>query len=93
MPQRSDSQVHISDQVAAALLTKGFSLSHGTYVRLIENYAPAGSFSAGARRVVLAIDASGRWLERQDGWGRIEKDVDLRDYTNDPDGAITAVLA
>jgi len=54
--------------------------------------APAGAFGPdGARKLVLRLDEQGRYLERIDGWGKVEKDVDLREF-NEAAEAIAAVL-
>jgi len=41
--------------------------------------------------VTLMMDQSGRWLERVNGWGETEREIDLREYEV-ADRAIVAVL-
>lgn len=83
--------MHISEQVSATLVSDGWQQKHHTFKKLIPNFAAAGSLSNGDRVVTLTMSASGRWLERRDGWGKVERDVDLRNYS-DPKEAIKAVL-
>jgi hypothetical protein len=85
---------HIRDAIEAELLRTGWSVDHSGYIfkKRIENFAPAGSFSDGTREVRLQMDMCGRYLERIDGWGDAEKDVDLRDYAGRPLDAIAAAL-
>ena len=86
--------MHISDKILAELLRTGWRhKAKDTFTKRIEGYAEAGTVSNGARIVTLEMDATGRWLSRVDGWGKVEKDADLRNYQNDPRGAIDAVLA
>lgn len=85
---------HISEQVIDRLLQDGWTNSPGMvhFRKIIPNFAPAGTVSNGARSVALRVCTDGRYIERHDGWGKVERDVDLRDYPNDPNGAIEAVL-
>jgi hypothetical protein len=39
------------------------------------------------------MDESGRWLESIDGWNHVIRSIDLRNYLNDPRGAIEAAVA
>jgi hypothetical protein len=78
---------HISEQVERELIAQGFKRENGAWRKSV---ATNGVF--GQSMIILQIDASGRWLEHVDGFGRVEKDVDLRDYANDPAGAIVAVI-
>lgn len=54
--------------------------------------AEAGQLSDGSRVQTVELDESGRWLSRIDGWD-VANDVDLRNFADDPAGAIAAVLA
>jgi hypothetical protein len=88
---------HISEKVVAALLADGWVLNArgGGVERYQKRIVGAESGGAmvpdGARVVNVQICAIGRWFERVDGWGKIEKDVDLRNFDN-PAAAIAAVL-
>lgn len=83
--------MHISDQVEAELVAQGW-MNHGEEFRkLVQDIEEAGALSDGRRVVRLVICPKGRWLERVDGWGKVEREVDLRDYT-DAKAAIKAVL-
>lgn len=91
--------MHISEKVEQALIADGWELQsfinagdRCNYQKRIENFAPAGTVSNGARVVTLRIDQTGRWLERVDGWGKVERDVDLRRF-DDAATAIQAVLS
>lgn len=85
---------HIADRIRDALLADGWKQApSGAYVKLIDSFEEGGTVSpTGARLVTLSMDLSGRWLERRDAWGDVENDVDLRDWSDDPAGAIAAVL-
>jgi len=84
------------EQIAELLENEGWlALSVGAgsaWQCLVAGFADAGQFSDGARVVRLALDERGRYLERLDGWGMVEKDVDLREFEGDPVGAVKAVL-
>lgn len=83
---------HISEAVAAALIADGWQESHGEYRKRFAGIAPAGRMAPdGARIVTLRIDASGRWLERLDGWN-VARDCDLRNYDGRPRSAIAYVM-
>lgn len=88
--------MHISDAVANTLAATGWTarpmVSDGWQKR-IADYAPAGTVSNGARVVTLTICPFGRWLGRVDGWGKVEREIDLRDYADRPGDAIAAALA
>jgi hypothetical protein len=79
---------HISDGVRTELQTLGFTLTGDTWSRLVEHVEEAGQLGDGARVVNLRLDDTGRWFESVDGWGVVLKDCDLRDYADDPRGAI-----
>lgn len=87
---------HISDQIVNALRADGWKhagrIDQIEYRKRIPGFAPAGTISDGTRLVRLTICPAGRYLERVDGWGNVEKDVDLRVWKNDPEGAIRRVL-
>lgn len=84
--------LHIADHVALTLIDFGWrNQDDGTYTKRIRCFAEAGTMSDGTRVVRLRLDDNGRWLERIDGWGNVERDVDLRDYAS-PRAAINAVL-
>lgn len=91
--------MHISDRIAAELGVNGWEMraraSHRDtlFTKRIEAFAEAGTCSDGARVVNLSIDESGRWLERHDGWGKVEREVDLRNFIDNAKGAIAAALA
>lgn len=82
---------HISERVAWHLESDGWEvhLSDGS-MRAIRIAETGGAF--GATCQTLQIDSGGRWLERVDGWGTVERDVDLRNYTN-PADAVRDALA
>lgn len=85
--------MHISDQVKLELLSSGWQEMGSTFVKKFAAREEAGALSDGSRIIVLRIDASGRWLERHDGWGNVEKDVDLRSFSDAPREAVAAVLS
>ncbi len=77
-----DGTPHISDRVRETLLQLGFTSNDGsTYSRKVEGAAEAGTLSDGRRVVRLNLDATGRWFSAVDGWGKVESDLDLRDYS------------
>ena len=78
---------HISEQVHAYLIADGWWICG---VKFNKIFATGGLF--GRQIKTLQMDKTGRWLERVDGWGNVERDVDLRNFPNDPAGAIAAVL-
>lgn len=80
--------MHIFEQVAAELQVQGFSRYAGWQFR---KSVPTGG-EIGRTTLIVQMDDTGRWLERVDGWGKVEKDVDLRNFANDPKGAISTVL-
>lgn len=92
--------MHISDQVAQALLNDDWvwdgdlngSLYEAKFTKVITFPELAGTISDGTRLVTLTICERGRYLSRVDGWGKVELDVDLRDFPNEPHRAIDAVL-
>lgn len=79
--------MHIFDQVAEALKADGWRRDGLIFKK---RQATGGAF--GVAYTILRMDGTGRWLERVDGWGAVERDVDLRNFPNDPRGAIAAVL-
>lgn len=81
--------MHIFEQVAAELNAQGFARFPGFSFR---KTVPTGG-QIGRTTLTVQMDDTGRWLERVNGWGKVEKDVDLRDFASDPKGAIAAVLA
>lgn len=85
--------MHISDKIKKELLETGWVYFEQAdeYRKLIEGYALAGQLSSGSRVVCLNMDDTGRWFSRLDGWGKVEKDIDLRNYS-DASEAIAAVL-
>lgn len=85
--------MHISDQVAELLQNDGWQeTAPNTWRCMISGFAPAGTISDGTRIVRLTICDAGRYLSRVDGWNHVEKDVDLRNWQDNPAGAIAAVL-
>lgn len=81
--------MHISDEVQAVLIQRGFRTSNdATFRRTI---ATGGAF--GSTTQIVQIDPTGRWLERVDGWGNVERDCDLRDYAGRASAAVDHVLA
>lgn len=83
--------MHIADQIAHHLIATGWQHRKDTlFTKRIENLAEPGAVSSGARVVTLHLD--GRWLSRLHAWGGVERDVDLRNYRNNPEGAVNAVL-
>jgi hypothetical protein len=81
----------LADQVRAALADYGFQARGDELSMRIEGFAEEGTVSSGARVVTLRLDQQGRYLERLDGFGKVERDVDLRQF-DDPQAAIEAVL-
>ena len=72
------------------------------YLKEITGFAEAGTVSDGTRVVSLAINETGRYFSRLDGFGNIESDLDLRDfwgrpseteYWSNPRGAIVALAS
>ena len=89
--------MHISDKIAATLMADGWSIiGRGTnlpfYTKRHTFPELAGTISNGTRVVTLTICERGRYLARVDGCGRTIRDVDLRDFPNDPTGAIAKVM-
>lgn len=87
---------HISEQVAQELKILGWLVAHDEQgfvaQKMINGYETPGQMSNGTRLVTLEIDSTGRWFSRVDGWGKVIKDVDLRNFSNDPQGAIDEIL-
>ena len=90
--------MHISEQVSASLSANGWQATYNgadgrKWQKRLEGYAPDGTISNGARVVHLRLDPDGRWLERLDiGLGRVAREVDLRNWPDDPQGAIREAL-
>lgn len=91
---------HIADRVAAALLAGGWVEDRAPgpegavrcFRKLVPGAAEAGALVPDGRRVLFVqICERGRWFERVDGWGKVEKDVDLREF-EEAAAAIAAVL-
>jgi hypothetical protein len=88
---------HISKQVRDVLIDAGWIQktcfgSVGMYFeKYIKGIAPAGSFSNGNHFINLEIDSTGRWFSIVDGWGKVERDVDLRCF-NSPVAAILVLF-
>lgn len=74
------------DQVIARLESDGWEKIAPYIWR--KSFKSEGEF--GRRGVLIQLD-NARYLERIDGWGKVEKDVDLRRY-EDPGEAIADVL-
>lgn len=80
--------MHISDMVVAELLEQGFTF-HAETNTYLKAYATGGSFGISAH--IVSIDVTGRWFESLSGLGNVEKDVDLRNFS-DAKAAIAALL-
>lgn len=87
--------MHISEKIAEFLVSQGwFSEGPRAFSKVIVGFAPAGTIGDGSRNVLLRLCPIGRYLERFDrGLGKVVKDVDLRNYSEDAEGAIKEVLA
>lgn len=77
--------MHISEKIAQYLIENKFAVStaenRDTVFKSFRKFDHlAGNMTDGTRLVTIAMDDTGRWLERHDGWGRSEKCVDLRNY-------------
>lgn len=84
--------MHTSEMIVELLIEDGFILKDGFYQCLVKGFAPTGQLSDGSRVVRIGISENGRWLSRVDGWHKIEKEIDLRDYyTKGLDGAKAAI--
>jgi hypothetical protein len=76
--------MHIADQVTAELIKQGFTVkADGSFAKIVPT---GGEFDR--TTLTLRMDDSGRWLERINGWGTVEADADLRNFENNPIGAI-----
>jgi hypothetical protein len=86
--------MHISDRIEIELAAQGWSKEDcgGTRARRFNKAMPTGG-EFGRAKTFLEICERGRWLERQDGWGSCEREIDLRDFRDDAQAAIAAVLA
>lgn len=88
-----EAKLHISEQVAQTLVQEGWSRTPwGEYGAIFEKIMPTGG-AFGSQRIRLVTDNQCRYLERIDGWGRVERDADMRCFPDDPQGAIAAALA
>lgn len=85
--------MHIKEQIIEELKTTGWKVQGKTAEKLVHSFSQSGTLSDGSRVVRLSIDECGRWFERLDGWGNVQKDVDLRNFENSPKAAIEAVLS
>lgn len=85
--------MHISEQVAAELTAQGFTARESAAWQIFtgRNGTSGGAFNRPVI-VTVRIDPTGRWLERVDGWGNVERDVDLRDYAGRAAAAVDHVL-
>ncbi len=78
----------IVEKVAAELIAQGWVQSKKVFVK---EFATGGAFGKAYCRLRFS-EPSQRYLERVDGWDHVERDVDLRNYENDPAGAVAAVM-
>lgn len=92
---------HISEEIETLLHGLGFLPVHNLagncrMTKLLPGQAIAGEQSDGSRFVTLEIDSAGRWLSSLDGFGMVEKDLDLRDFWGPgycrPQAAIDTIL-
>lgn len=82
----------IAEQVAAELIAQGWVLQYGIFNKVIIGWGQPGVMVPdGRRKVYLKIDEAGRWFERVDAFGALERDVDLRECANAAE-AIAAIL-
>lgn len=77
----------ICDKVEKAILDKGFKAfeqdNGDTHYKGVMVFPElAGQLSNGLRNVTISICKRGRYIGRLDGWGKIEKDIDLRTFWN-----------
>jgi hypothetical protein len=85
-----------SDKIEAALIADGWNYArHSTLTKpilqkRIENFAPAGSLSNGAR--IVTIEIFGNSIYRVDGWGDVERAKFMADFYEAAD-IIKAVLS
>ena len=85
---------HIADTIAATLRADGWQERVGEFSKRIAGQAMPGTICPdGARIVALRIDQGGRWLERIDAWGKVERYCDLREFQGRPRSAIASVMA
>lgn len=89
--------VYFDEIVRARLVADGWDrqprcFDGDVFHKRIPGFGPKGAFAPdGVRFVKLRLDDRGRYLERIDGWGKVEKDVDLREF-DEAAAAIAAVL-
>lgn len=81
---------HISERVKAALIADGWLYAIAPAGHHFEKMFPTAG-EHGRAKVFLLIEPCGRWFERLDGWGAVEKDVDLREFDKAAE-AIAAIL-
>lgn len=79
--------MHIVDQIIETLENDGWDRDGADY-RFFKAFETGGAF--GSAKTTLLMDESGRWLESINGWGHVEKSIDLRNFSNNPAGAIAA---
>jgi hypothetical protein len=82
--------MHIMDQLIETLENDGWDRAGADY-RFTKSIPTGGTF--GRATASLVMDESGRWLESIDGWNHVIRSIDLRNYLNDPRGAIEAAVA
>lgn len=78
---------HIAAEVVEVLTSQGFQRDGED--RLSKRVATGGQF--GVTRVFVRV-VFDRYLERVDGWGTVERDVDLRNYAGRAADAVADVL-
>jgi YD repeat-containing protein len=77
--------MHISESTLAALENNGWTVIEGRATKFFESYAIAGTISNGGRFLTVEFDATGRWLEHTDAWGKMIFEIDSREYFENPD--------
>ncbi len=82
-----------AQRVADELVRRGFTRKgpSRSFELRVEGAAEAGTVSDGARVVTVGFDEQFRYLERYDGFD-VAKDVDLREFADNPAAAVDAVL-
>lgn len=88
--------MHIADSLAAAFAAIGFTarpIGDGMeYSGRVVGAAMGGAIVPdGARVMRFTIDATGRWLASVDGWGKPERECDLRGHGDDTGAALREV--
>lgn len=82
--------VHIQDQVTNELMASGWDRP-GADFRFTKTMETGGQFGKAICTVIM--DEGGRWFEAIDGWGHVVHQIDLRNYDNNPKGAIADLTA